>query len=133
MALEISIYNRQEKTSESGKTYIGYVVAFQPGQRGALPAAADVPPFYVRDQRGGTQWIRLEAETLADAKREAEKQQHVLRAVAKGVEVVSTPEEGKQRLAYKSAAYLAEVEANKSIATWRAYNRSMELFLKSCK
>ncbi|MGC1493357.1 MAG: site-specific integrase [Candidatus Acidiferrum sp.] len=133
MALEISVYNRQEKTSKSGKTYIGYVVAYQPGQRGAIPAAAELPPYYVRDQRGGTQWIRLEALTLTDAKKEAEKQQHVLRAVAKGVQVVSTPDENKQRLAYKSTAYLAEVEANKSLATWSAYNRSMELFLQSCK
>jgi len=28
---------------------------------------------------------------------------------------------------------LAEVEANKSEATWRAYRRSLELFLQSCK
>ncbi|SRR6266851_8299707 len=133
MALEISIYNRQEKTSENGKTYIGYVVAYQPGQRGAIPAAADIPPFYVRDQRGGTQWIRLEAQTLAEAKVEAEKQQHVLRAVAKGVEVITVPDENRERLRAKAAAYLSEVEANKSLATWRAYNRSLELFMQSCK
>jgi integrase len=131
MALEISIYNRQEKTGNNGKTYVGYVVAFKPGQRGAIPAAAEVPPFYVRDQRGGTQWIRLQSQTLTDAKKEAEKQQHVLRAVAKGVEVLFTDERGN--LASKARAYLAEVKANKSIATWRAYSRSLELFLQSCK
>ena len=35
MALELTIYNRQTQTSKSGKEYIGYVVAFAPGQRGA--------------------------------------------------------------------------------------------------
>src|SRR5207249_5053598 len=33
----------------------------------------------------------------------------------------------------KVAAYLAEIESNKSIATWNAYRRSTELFLESCK
>jgi hypothetical protein len=38
MALEMTIYNRQPQTSRTGKQYIGYVVAFAPGQRGAIPA-----------------------------------------------------------------------------------------------
>ena len=117
MALEISIYNRQKQTSKSGKEYVGYALAFAPGQRGKLPEAAELPPFYVRDQRGGTQWIRLEARTLTDAKKEAEKQQHVLQAIAKGVEVVVASDENKERLTSKVAAYLAEIESNKSIAT----------------
>jgi len=133
MALEISIYNRQRQTSKRGKEYIGYALAFAPGQRGKLPEAAELPPFYVRDQRGGKQWIRLEARTLTDAKKEAEKQQHVLQAVAKGVEVVVASDENKERLTSKVVAYLAEIESNKSIATWNAYRRSTELFLGSCK
>ncbi len=84
MALELTIYNRQAQTSKSGKQYIGYAVAFKPGQRGAIPAAAELPPFYVRDQRGGTQWLRLEARTLTEAKAEAQKQQHILQAKAHG-------------------------------------------------
>src|SRR6266436_127553 len=132
MALEIGIYNRQEKTSRNGKVYIGYVLAFKPKRHGAVPAAASIPPFYIRDQRGGTQWIRLAAHTLADAKIEAEKQQHVLRAVAQGIEVVPSDTNG-ERLASKARAYLAEVEANKAVATWRAYTRTLELFLESCK
>ena len=47
MALEISIYNRQKQVSKQGKEYVGYAVAFTPGQRGALPSSADVPPFYI--------------------------------------------------------------------------------------
>ena len=99
MALEMTIYNRQTQTSKSGKQYIGYAVAFAPGQRGAIPAAAELPPFYVRDQRGGQQWLRLEARTLTDAKTEAQKQQHILQAKARGVEVVTAPD-GEQRAAY---------------------------------
>jgi integrase len=133
MALELTIYNRQTQTSRSGKQYIGYAVAFAPGQRGAIPAAAELPPFYVRDQRGGQQWLRLEARTLADAKTKAQKQQHILQAKARGVEVVTAPDGNKERLTNKVAAYLAETEANKSKATWNAYRRSTELFLESCR
>jgi integrase len=128
--LKISVYNRQHQTSASGKEYIGYALAFAPGQRGSVPAVAEVPPFYVRDQRGGKQGIRLEARTLAEAKVEAEKQQHVLQAIASGVDVVAADE---GHLASKVAAYLEEVEANKSKATWLAYNRTLELFLQSCR
>ncbi len=133
MALELTIYNRRAQTSKSGKSYIGYVVAFKPGQRGAIPAAAEVPPFYVRDQRGGTQWLRLEARSLTDAKTEAHTQQHILQAKARGVDVASPVDGNKDRLANKVAAYLAEIEANKSKATWNAYRRSTELFLASCR
>ncbi|MGB2678776.1 MAG: tyrosine-type recombinase/integrase [Candidatus Acidiferrum sp.] len=133
MALELTIYNRQTQTSKSGKAYIGYVVAFKPGHRGAIPSAAEQPPFYVRDQRGGQQWLRLQARTLADAKAEAEKMQHVLQAKAKGIEVVTAPDGNKERLTNKVATYLAEIESNKSKATWNAYRRSTELFLESCR
>ncbi len=133
VALQISIYNRQKQTSTSGKEYVGYALAFAPGQRGAIPVACEIPPFYVRDQRGGKQWIRLEARTLAEAKVEAEKQQHILQAVAKGVDVVTSPDGDKRRLSVRIAAYLAETEANKSRATWLAYQRSLELFKESCK
>ncbi len=133
MALELTIYNRRAQTSKSGKQYIGYAVAFKPGQRGAIPAAAELPPFYVRDQRGGTQWLRLEARTLTEAKAEAQKQQHILQAKAHGVEVVSPADGNNERLTNRVAAYLAEIEANKSRATWNAYRRSTELFLESCR
>jgi integrase len=132
MALEISIYNRQKQTSKNGKEYTGYVVAFEPGQRGSIPAAAEVPPFYVRDQRGGQQWIRLEARTLADAKIEAQKAQSVITAKAAGVDVASTPDGDTDRLTSRIDEYLLEVESNKAHATWLSYNRSLELFRESC-
>jgi integrase len=132
MALELRIYNRQKQTSKSGKEYIGYALAFAPGQRGAVPAAAEVPPFYIRDQRAGKQWTRLQARTLSDAKIEATKAQHVLEAVAQGVDVVSTTE-NRERLTTKIEIYLAEIEANKAHTTWAAYNRSLELFQQSCR
>jgi len=130
----LTIYNRQKLTSKSGKEYVGYAIAFTPGQRGAIPAACEVPPFYVREQRSGdTTWTRLQARTLPDAKAEALQAQAVREAVSKGIDVVTNADENKERLTAKVAAYLAEVEANKSQATWRVYRRSTELFLESCK
>jgi integrase len=131
--LRISIYNRQKQTSASGKEYVGRALAFAPGQRGAISDACDHPPFYIRDQRGDKQWIRLEAQNLADAKVEAEKQQHVLEAQARGVDIVQASEDEKPRLTTQVAVFLAETEANKSPATWAVYNRGLELFLESCK
>jgi len=134
MALELTIYNRQKLTNKSGKEYIGYAVAFTPGQRGAIPAANEIPPFYVREQHNGdTTWTRLQARTLQEAKTEALQAQAVREATARGIEVVQAGDENKERLTAKVAAYLAEVEANKSLATWKAYRRSTELFLESCK
>jgi integrase len=132
-ALELRIYNLQKQTSESGKEYTGRVLAFAPGQRGAIPAAAETAPFYVRDQRNGKQWIRLDARTLAEAKIEAEKIQHRLEARAKGVEVVEASDANQERLTVRIAHYLNEVEANKSVSTWRLYHRSLELFKESCR
>jgi integrase len=133
MALEISIYNRQKQTSASGKEYTSYALAFVPGQRGALVAAAELPPFYVRDQRGGKQWIRLEARTLQEAKTEAAQQQHVLQARANGVDVVSASGDSTERLTSKVDAYLAEIEANRARKSWLAYKNTLEnFFLKSC-
>jgi hypothetical protein len=126
-ALQISIYNRQKLTSQSGKEYIGRALAFAPGQRGSISDAAMQPPFYIRDQRGDKQWIRLEAKTLAEAKVEAEKQQHVLEAQARGVNIIQVDPDEKPRLTNQVAVFLAETEANKSRATWAAYNRSLEL------
>jgi hypothetical protein len=88
-----------------------------------LPAADELPPFYVRDQRGGKQWIKLESRSLADAKREAEQQQHVLQAIANGV-VADAPSD-RPRLAAKVDEYLLEVEANKARKNWLAY-KNME-------
>jgi hypothetical protein len=133
MPLQISIYNRQKQTSANGKEYIGRALAFAPGQRGAISDTCEQPPFYIRDQRGDKQWIRLEARTLADAKVEAEKQQRILQALARGVEIAQANDDDKQRLTNQVAVFLAETEANKSLATWAAYNRSLELFLESCK
>jgi integrase len=133
MPLQISIYNRQKQTSAKGKEYIGRALAFAPGQRGAISDNCEHPPFYIRDQRGDKQWIRLDARTLADAKTEAEKQQHVLEAQARGVEIAQANEDERLRLTHQVAVFLAETEANKSPATWAAYNRSLDLFLESCK
>jgi integrase len=133
MPLQISIYNRQKQISANGKEYVGRALAFAPGQRGAISDACEHPPFYIRDQRGDKQWVRLKARTLAEAKVEAEKQQHVLQALARGVEIAQADEDDKQRLTHQIAVFLAETEANKSPATWAAYNRSLDLFLESCK
>ena len=133
MPLQISIYNRQKQTSANGKEYIGRALAFAPGQRGAIPDACEHPPFYIRDQRGDKQWVRLEARNLAEAKVEAEKQQHILQALARGVEIAQANADEKLRLTHQVAVFLAETEANKSPATWAAYNRSLDLFLESCK
>jgi integrase len=133
MPLQISIYNRQKQTSANGKEYIGRALAFAPGQRGAISDTCEQPPFYIRDQRGDKQWIRLEARNLPEAKVEAEKQQHILQAPARGVEIAQANEDEKLRLTHQVAVFLAETEANKSPATWAAYNRSLDLFLESCK
>ena len=87
MTLQITIYNRQKLTSANGKEYVGRALAFAPGQRGAVSDTCEQPPFYIRDQRGDKQWIRLDARTLAAAKTEAEKHQHIRQALARGVEV----------------------------------------------
>ena len=47
-----AIYNRQERTSKSGKTNKQYVLIFSPGQHGKLAGASLVPPFYIRYQNG---------------------------------------------------------------------------------
>jgi integrase len=70
---------------------------------------------------------------LAEAKVEAEKQQHILQALARGVEIAQANADEKLRLTHQVAVFLAETEANKSPATWAAYNRSLDLFLESCK
>lgn len=127
-----AIYNRQERTSASGKTHKQYVLVFSPGQRGKLAEAALVPPFYIRHQNGDRQWIRLEARSIEDAKAEALQARHEREAVSKGVEVTTAASDDKQRLASRVAEYLLEVEAQKSHSTWLAYRRSMELFEQSC-
>jgi integrase len=129
MALELSIYNRQTLTSKTtNKTYQGYACVFTPGQSGRLSEADQVGPFYIRDQKGGKQWLRLEARTIGDAKTEAIQAQT---SMAAGIPVVSSSEDG-QKLTSRIAVYLNEVESNKALNTWRAYNRSLELFKESC-
>lgn len=131
MALQISIYNKQDQTSKSGKKYIGRVCVFSPGQSGRLSDADQLPPFYIRDQRGDKQWVRLEARTIAEAKVEAAKAQDIIEAAAKGLPIITSGRVAN-RLAERIDAYLDEVEANKSIGTWDAYRRSLELFKESC-
>lgn len=133
--LKISIYNRQTQESKKtpGKTYIGYTCVFQPGQSGRLTEADQLPPFYIRDQRGGKQWVRLEAQTLAQAKAEALKAQEIMEAEKKGLTVAEGQElRDENRLTTRIHVYLEEVEANKSKGTYAAYNRSLELFKQSC-
>ena len=127
-----AIYNRQERTSKAGKTSKQYVLVFTPGQHGKLAGASLVPPFYIRYQNGDRQWVRLEARSIEDAKTESQKAREVRDAVRKGIAVVD-PVEDQARLTHQVAVFLAETEANKSPATWSAYNRSLELFLESCK
>ncbi|HXA75602.1 MAG TPA: hypothetical protein VNV41_00585, partial [Candidatus Acidoferrales bacterium] len=133
MPLEISIYNKQQRTSASGKSYLARVCVFTPGQHGRLTEADQLAPFYIRDQKGDKQWIRLEARTITEAKAEAAKAQDVLAAVAAGVPVLAPGGKDGERLTTRIAAYLEEVESNKSRATWLAYNRSLELFKESCR
>jgi integrase len=97
-----------------------------------LSEADQLPPFYIRDQKGGKQWIRLEARDIGAAKKEASSAQNVRTAIAAGVPVVPLDSENGQKLKHRIAAYLEEIEANKSRATWLAYNRSLELFGQSC-
>jgi hypothetical protein len=78
MALELTIYNRQTQTSRSGKEYIGYVVAFAPGQRGAILQPLNCPLSTSETSEAVSSGSELEARTLADAKTEAQKQQHIL-------------------------------------------------------
>src|ERR1700733_1009319 len=127
-----SIYNRQNRTSQSGTTRKQYVLIFTPGQHGKLAGASLVPPFYIRYQNGDRQWVRLEARSIEDAKIESQKARGVQDAVRKGIAVVD-PVEDQARLTHQVAVFLAETEANKSPATWAAYNRSLDLFLESCK
>jgi integrase len=135
MALELSLYNRQTQESKKtpGTTYIGYVCVWQPGQSGRLSEADQLPPFYIRDQRGGKQWVRLDAQTLTQAKAEALKAQDIMKAERKGLTVAEGQElRDENRVSTRIAAYLEEVEANKSKGTYAAYNRSLELFKGSC-
>jgi hypothetical protein len=127
-----AIYNRQERTSKSGKTNKQYVLVFTPGQHGKLAGAALLPPFYIRYQNGDRQWVRLEARSIEDAKVESQQARSVQDAVRKGI-AVAEPAEDQARLTRQVAVFLAETEANKSPATWAAYNRSLELFQESCK
>lgn len=127
-----AIYNRQDRTSKAGKTSKQYVLIFTPGQHGKLAGASLVPPFYIRYQNGDRQWVRLEARSIEDAKVESQKAREVQDAVRKGI-AVADPVEDQARLTRQVAVFLAETEANKSPATWSAYNRSLELFLESCK
>jgi integrase len=135
VALELSLYNRQTHASKKnpGKTYIGYVCVWSPGQSGRLSDADQRAPFYIRDQRGGKQWIRLEARTITEAKDEAKKAQDILQAESKGLTVAESQGlKDENRLTTRILAYLEEVEANKSKGTYAAYNRSLELFKESC-
>lgn len=132
--LKISIYNRQELSSKSGKTYIGYACVWRPGQAGRLTDAEQKPPFYIRDQRGSKQWIKLAAQTITEGKAEAKQAQDILDAEQKGLTVAES--EGlkdENRLTVKIAKYINEIEANKSKATFSVYNRTLELFQESCK
>jgi integrase len=126
-----AIYNRQSRTSKTGKTSKQYVLIFAPGQHGKLSGAALVPPFYIRYQSGERQWVRLEARTIEAAKVESQQTRDVREAVSKGMVVESVKD--KARLAHRVAAFLEETEANKAPATWAAYDRSLELFQESCK
>jgi integrase len=132
MSLEIAIYNKQLRVSTTGKSYNARVAVFTPSQSGRLTEADQIPPFYVRDRRGNKQWVRLEARTIAAAKVEAGKAQKILEAAAAGVPVLTADKDGC-KLAHQIAIYLEETEANKSRATWLAYNRSLGLFKESCR
>ena len=71
---------------------------------------------------------------MQEAKAEAAQQQHVLKAIANGVEVVEASERSEERLVSKVAAYLAEIEANRARRSWLAYKNTLEsFFLKSCR
>jgi integrase len=133
VALEISIYNLQTKTSKDGKTYRGYTPCFTPGQAGRTSEANQLPPFYVRERSNKQGWIRLQARTLGEAQAEALTAQNHMEAVAKGVQVAPTVKGEQSRVHVVIETYLQETEAIKSIASYNAYRRSLELFQESCR
>jgi integrase len=49
------------------------------------------------------------------------------------VAIAQANDDDKQRLTNQVSVFLSETEANKSLATWATYNRSLELFLEPCK
>src|ERR1700735_1769932 len=133
MALNISIYNLQTKTSKDGKEYKGRVPCYVPGQSGRLTEAAQTAPFYIRDRDQKQSWVRLDARTLAEAKIEAQKAQDVMEAAAKGVDVVPRITNEDSRLKATIEIYLREAEEIKAVGSYNAYRRSLELFQESCK
>jgi integrase len=84
------------------------------------------PPFYSRVRQ---QWVKLGAQTVADAQKELQGVE-VLEAAKRQGAIVETPKEGgllKDRI----ADYLAFVEANKAPATLRKFTRSLKYFVQS--
>jgi integrase len=129
------IYNRQELVSEkTGKTYIGRGIAYN-GRAGKPSEAQTKPPFYVRITESGKQtWYHLKAQSLADAKVEAEKMEDTFRASAAGVAInkqaagMAKDSERGPLVADLIENYLAEVEDDNRASTLDAYRRSLTLF-----
>ena len=132
--LEMTIYNMQKKTSETGKEYNARVAVFIPGQSGRLSVTDRIPPFYVRDQKRltGQEWIRLAAKDVAAAKIEALDVQNRLSAIVNGVAIAS-PSTESETLVSKVSEYLKEIEANHPHRSWLVYRNSLEnFFLPNC-
>jgi integrase len=135
--LELRIWNLQELESKKGKKYTGRTVCAEPGQSGRLSEAAVKPPFYVRDQRKklGKEWLKLNAQTIQDAKVEALDIQNILSAATAGLAVKEAEAitEG-DTLKGTITEYLDEIEVNKARKSWLAYKNSLENFFSDfCK
>jgi integrase len=84
------------------------------------------PPFYSRIRQ---QWVKLGAQTVADAQKELQTFE-TLEAAKKSGAIVDPPKAGgllKDRI----SDYLTEVKANKTPATFRKFTRSLKYFAQS--
>lgn len=131
----MNIYQRIEKASESGKSYMAYV-AVKTGR--GVKTGELTGPFYIRVRFDGKQnWHRLTdsngkpCEAFDAAKVAAERTEKEREAVDAGV-LVRKVDAPADDLAGRVDAYLVETEANKSAGTLKAYRNTMRLFVKSC-
>lgn len=125
----MKVYNRQIGTStRTHREYTRYVCVSRPGR---LTEEDSRPPFYINRADDGRRWPRLDATTLADAKKEAQRIEDRRNAERKGVAVQQANEANGLRS--KIVEYLDETKANKAKKTYQAYTNSLRLFRESCK
>ncbi len=89
-------------------------------------------PFYYRMKTGSRGFPKLSAMTYPEAVIEAERKEKGLDAIAEGFTVPEL-QAGATSLKASIAAYIVEIKANRSPATWDAYRSGLNYFLNSCK